>query len=121
MSAQDVYDLFDATNLLASGKVLALIDWDPETARAARGLRARVVVVDGPEEARRAGYATAPLAEALREAELVVGDVDATLLREGAVVIGTRLDGDEVRAGVVEHVRADGTSVFAVTSQPRGL
>ena len=116
MSAQDVYDLLDATNLLASGKVLALTEWDRDTARAARALRARVVVADGPEEARRDGYDVRPLAEALAEAELVLArDVDAALLREGAIVGGgASLPGNEVRAGVVEHVRGDGTSVFVV-------
>jgi hypothetical protein len=59
-----------------------------------------------------------PLAEALADAELVLArDVDPTLLREGAVVGGgATLPGDEVRAGVVEHVRPDGTSVFVVRS-----
>ena len=118
MSAQDVFDLLDATNLLASGKVFALTEWDRDTARAARAVRARVVVADGPEEARREGYDVQPLAQALADAELVLArDVDPTLLREGAVVGGgVSLPGDEVRAGVVEHVRADGTSVFVVRS-----
>ena len=118
MRPGDVFALLDATNLLASGKVLVLAEWDRDTARAARGLRARVVVADGPDEARREGFEVLPLAEALAQAELVLArDVDPSLLREGAVVGGgVSLPGDEVREGVVEHVRADGTSVFCVVS-----
>lgn len=118
VSARDVYALLDATNLLASGKVLALVEWDRETARAARGLRARVVVADGPEEARLEGFEVRPLAAALADAELVIArDIDPSLLREGAVVGGgASLAGDEVRAGVVEHVREDGTTIFCVVS-----
>ena len=116
MSYRVVTALLDRTNLLASGKVLALVGWDREVARTARALRARVVVTDGGDEARREGFEVLPLAEALADAELVLArEVDVTLLREGAVVGGgLTLAGDEVREGVVEHVRADGTSVFVV-------
>ena len=118
MSAQQVFALLDATNLLASGKVFAITEWDRETARAARGLRARVVIADGPDEARLEGFEVLPLADALAAAELVLArNVDAELLREGAVVGGgVSLPGDEVREGVIEHVRGDGTSVFVVVS-----
>lgn len=113
-----MFDLLDATNLLASGKVFALTEWDQETARAARALRARVVVAEGPEEARREGYDVRPLADALADAELVLArDVDPALLREGAVVGGGASGpGEEVRPGVFEHRRADGTTVYFVVS-----
>jgi hypothetical protein len=116
VSAQQIFALLDATNLLASGKIFALTEWDRETARAARGLRARVVVADGPEEARLEGFEVLPLAAALADAELVLArDLDPALLREGAVVGGgLSLPGKEVREGVIEHVRSDGTSVFVV-------
>jgi hypothetical protein len=120
VSYRAVTDLLDRTNLLASGKVFAIVGWDEEAARTARALRARVVVADGGDAARALGYAALPLAEALADAELVLArDVDPALLREGAVVGGgVRLDGDEVREGVFEHVRPDGTSVFAVETSP---
>jgi hypothetical protein len=112
----EVAALLDRTNLLASGKVFAIVGWDPEAARTARALRARVVVVEGGEEARLAGFEVLPLVDALAQAELVLTHtVDPSLLREGAVVGGgVSLPGDEVREGVVEHVRPDGTSVFVV-------
>jgi hypothetical protein len=113
-----VTTLLDRTNLLASGKVFAIVGWDRELARTARGLRARVVVVDesAADEARREGFEVLPLADALAQAELVLArDVDPSLLREGAVVGGgISLPGEEVRERVVEHVRADGTSIFVV-------
>lgn len=119
MSASEVFALLDATNLLASGKVFVIVGWDRETARAARGLRARVVIADGPDEARREGFEVLPLAEALAAAELVLArEVDPALLREGAVVGGgASLPGEEVRRGVIEHVRSDGTSVFVVPTR----
>lgn len=112
--------LLDATNLLASGKVLVVLGWDREAARAARALRARVIVCcsDPLEalEAHRDGFDVLPPAEALAHAELVIArEVDADLLREGAVVGGgALLPGEEARGGVIEHVRPDGTSVFVV-------
>lgn len=119
MSYRSVAALLDRTNLLASGKVFAIVGWDRETARTARGLRARVVVTDGGDEARREGFEVLPLADALAQAELVLArEVDPSLLREGAVVGGgVSLPGEEVREGVVEHVRPDGTSVFVVDTR----
>lgn len=115
--------LLDATNLLASGKVLVVLDWDRETARAARALRARVIVCcsDALEamEAHREGFEVLPAAEALEQAEFVIArEIDASLLREGAVVGGgASLPGEEVREGVIEHIRPDGTSVFVVDTR----
>jgi hypothetical protein len=111
--------LLDRTNLLASGKVFAIVGWDREAARTARGLRARVVVTEGGDEARREGFEVLPLADALAQAELVLAtELDPTLLLllpRGAIVGGgVSLPGEEVREGVVEHVRPDGTSVFVV-------
>jgi hypothetical protein len=59
-----------------------------------------------------------PLVDALGDAELVLArDVDPALLREGAVVGGgASRPGEEVRAGVFEHRRADGTAVYFVVS-----
>jgi S-adenosylhomocysteine hydrolase len=120
VSYRAVTDLLDRTNLLASGKVLAIVGWNEDAARTARAMRARVVIADGPDEARLRGYDVLPLVEALADAELVLArEVDPALLRADAVVGGgVRLDGDEVRAGVVEHVRDDGTSVFVVETSP---
>ena len=122
MSYRAVTELLDRTNLLASGKTFAVVGWDREVTRTARALRARVVVCEeDPQlaaEARREGFEVLPLREALAQAQLVLAPhVDASLLREGAVVGGGMvLPGDEVREGVIEHVRADGTSVFVVVS-----
>jgi adenosylhomocysteinase len=115
--------VFDATNLLAADKNAVVVGYDRGGANRLRGLGARVTVCDTDPlaalEAYCDGYDIAPLVDACRTADLVIGPVgeDAlAVLPDGALLTGHDVEARAVRDQVGELVLDDGRSLFLVSA-----